>query len=198
MLRFIHVDLRAVESMIFFWQLLSEREKVSEIYILSVAEMDQFRGIYDDEFDNISVRKVMSALSNREVFRGDNKAENRFWVDNLWMLEDLSRNMQMVQPIKSLQVGSLMEKINATIDSQYEALNVVIVPFHKRGSLMRNDTLYINFFALLFEKKIDGRFFGDHQSIQDYLFVHLVELILQSHEKGSQPEAVRPLRNVFY
>ena len=198
-LKNIRLDLEAVENMLFFWNMIAEKEKVSEIYILSVAETEQFRGIYDHEFDNISVRKVMSALSNREVFRGDNRKESRFWVDNLWMLEDLDYTMNVVAPIKRLHLDDLVENINqATGESVYETLRVVFVPFYNQPSLIRNNTLYINFFKTLPARGEKQRLLLDGKPIKDYIQQELTALLLSAKHTGRGKETVGALRNVFY
>lgn len=199
MLKNIKLDLQAVENMLFFWNMIGEKEKVSEIYILTVAEMEQYRGVYDEEFDNISVRKVMSALSNREVFRGDNRKESRFWVDNLWMLEDLNYTMDIVAPIKRLHLDDLVSTINEKVKdySIYETLNVVFVPFYNQPSLVRNNTLYINFFKALPERG-KQELLLDNLPIKEYILNQLVELVNKANKSGKGAQVVNPLRNVFY
>lgn len=192
--------MQAVENMLFFWNMIGEREKVSEIYILTVAETEQYRGIYDTEFDNISVRKVMSALSNREVFRGDNRKESRFWVDNLWMLEDLKYTMDIVAPIKRLHLDDLVPKINENVEGEsiYETLNVVFVPFYNQPSLVRNNTLYINFFKALPERGEKQDLLLDGLPIKEYILQQLTELVQEANRSGKGNRVVTPLRNVFY
>ncbi len=199
-LKNIKVDMQAVENMLFFWNMIGEREKVSEIYILTVAETEQYRGIYDTEFDNISVRKVMSALSNREVFRGDNRKESRFWVDNLWMLEDLKYTMDIVAPIKRLHLDDLVPKINENVEGEsiYETLNVVFVPFYNQPSLVRNNTLYINFFKALPERGEKQDLLLDGLPIKEYILQQLTELVQEANRSGKGNRVVTPLRNVFY
>lgn len=199
-LKNIKLDMQAVENMLFFWNMIGEREKVSEIYILTVAELEQYRGIYDTEFDNISVRKVMSALSNREVFRGDNRKESRFWVDNLWMLEDVKYTMDIVGPIKRLHLDDLVQKINKSVknESVYETLNVVVVPFYNQTSLVRNNTLYINFFKALPERGKSQELLLDKLPIKEYILQQLTELVERANRGGKGSRVVTPLRNVFY
>src|SRR6056297_3044560 len=137
MLERIRLNLQAVENLLFFWNMVHERQKVSEVYILRVAETPEFRAVYDDEFDNISVRKVLSALSNREVFRGDNRKESRFWVDNLWMLEDLDHIMKMVSPLKRLHLDDLVETVRAVNpDFHTDTIEVLFVPFYRQKAIV--------------------------------------------------------------
>lgn len=199
-LKNIKLDMQAIENMLFFWNMIGEREKVSEIYILTVAELEQYRGVYDTEFDNISVRKVMSALSNREVFRGDNRKESRFWVDNLWMLEDVKYTMDIVAPLKRLHLDDLVQKINKSVknESVYETLNVVVVPFYNQPSLVRNNTLYINFFKALPERGESQELLLDKLPIKEYILQQLTELVERANRSGKGSRVVTPLRNVFY
>ncbi len=199
MIKRITVDLHTVENLLFFWNMIAEREKVSEIFILSVAELPQFQAIYDEEFDNISVRKVLSALSNREVFRGDNRRESRFWVDNLWMLEDLEYTMRMVTPLKQLHLEDLVEPLNRLVpQDRYEELKVVFVPFPRRTSVIRGNGLYINFFRTLPRKgKGEGGRIDGHP-MKSFIEEQLAELLRKAGQEGYRSVQDSTLRNVFY
>lgn len=199
MVKRIKLDLQAVENMLFFWTMMAERTKVSEVFILSVAEMAQFRGIYTSDFDNISVRQVMSALSNREVFRSNNKKECRFWVDNLWMVEDLTYTMEVVAPIKQLNVDDLVVPLNEqTNPSTIEELSVVVVPFYNLDAVYGRDKLYVNFFRALPEKGQEKVLRIGGKPLKEFIFDGLKQ-ILDASAKGQLVSNEKlALRNVFY
>ena len=83
MLQTIKKNVDVLEAMLYFWQATSEREKVAEVFFYDVAKMDAFKIAYDEEFNEESVRKVLSAIKNREILSDGNKKEKRFWNNNL-------------------------------------------------------------------------------------------------------------------
>lgn len=199
MLKSIKVDLKAVESMLFFWSMIAEREKVSEVYILSVAETPQFRGVYVPGFDNISVRKVLSAISNREVFRSDNRKESRFWVDNIWMLEDLDYIMEMIGPIKRLHLDDMVDRLNEVVPQEVlEELHVVFVPFYYQNAVYGRDTLYVNFFRAIPDKKEERVLSIEGKSLEDFIYQGLVKILEERKEGKPLSYRDQDLRKVFY
>lgn len=149
MVQRIKVNFEAVEAMLFFWQTTSEREKVSEKYLNDVADMEGFKLVYDEEFDRESLRRAMSAVSNREPFQSKNKKEGRFWNNNLWMMEDLSYTDAMIQPIKKLHLDTLIDELNSIEKStDYEIVEVIFVPFHTEEYIITDNKLVVNFFRV--------------------------------------------------
>lgn len=69
----LEMDLKVFETMVYFWMATSEREKVGERYLNDLAAMDDMQVLYGEEFTRESVRKILSAISNRELFRPENK-----------------------------------------------------------------------------------------------------------------------------
>ena len=86
MLKKITVNLEEIESMLYFWHSTKDREKVSEVYLHEIAVMPGLAGTYSEEFNQESVRKVLSAITNRERLSSLTKAEGRFWNNNMWMM----------------------------------------------------------------------------------------------------------------
>lgn len=145
MLQSITVNVQALESMYFIWSSLKDREKIADPFLIALAQSPEMLPIYDDEFTAEGVRKVLSAISNRELMNKPNKAESRFWNYNMWMLEDFELCQLMVQPLKTLNLSHLLPELQ---DYPAEKVEVVFVP----GSLdlvkKVGDKLYINFFML--------------------------------------------------
>ena len=129
--------------MLVFWSMISEKEKVSDLYIQDLAEMDEFKASFDSEFSSDSFRKVLSAVSNKELLNGMSKKEGRFWNYNLWMLEDMEFVAQMIAPLKKLNLDSL----EAAGD-----VEAVFVPMNMQESFSKDGNLYINFFKTIYNE----------------------------------------------
>lgn len=145
-MRKIEINTEAVEMMIFYWTSVAEREKVAEPYILSVADRPEMKLLYDEEFNEESVRRVLSAISNSELLNGGSAKEKRFWNNNMWMIEDLSVMQAMVEPMKKL---NLMEEApRLSTKSGLEDVEVVFVPGTTELYKVEKNKLVINFFKI--------------------------------------------------
>jgi len=177
MIQRIKVNFDTVEAMLFFWQTTSEREKVTEKYLNDVASMEGFKLIYDEEFDAESVRRAMSAVSNREPFQSKSKKEGRFWNNNLWMLEDLEYTHAMLQPIKKLNLDTLIDEINSVnTNKDFDTIEVIFVPFHTEEYLIKGNRLIINFFRVRPDFVSEKTYIGELE-ISDYIKDKIVELL---------------------
>lgn len=154
MLKKISINFEAVEAMLYFWQAIKDKENIPEKFIYDIAEMTGMKEIYDEEFDGESVRKVLSAIKNREVLAFRTKKEARFWNNNLWMMEDLEYANSMVQPIKKLNLDDLADGQG---DKEIE---VIFAPFHFDEYLLKDNKLIINFFKLKPDEDLKTRIKG--------------------------------------
>ena len=66
MLTKVKLNLQEIEAMLYFWHACKDKEKISEKYLTEFAAMPGISLCYDSEFDAESVRKVLSAITNRE------------------------------------------------------------------------------------------------------------------------------------
>lgn len=148
MINTITVNLDAVEMMLFYWQSVSERDKVADSFMIEVAEKEDMKYLYNEDFSKDSVRKVLSAISNREMLNNCNKTENRFWNYNMWMLEDMDNMNGMVAPVKKLNLDDLKEQIK-DIKTDYDKIEVVFIPGHVEEYYIDKNKVVINFFKLL-------------------------------------------------
>ncbi|MGE5653607.1 MAG: hypothetical protein ACM3ZQ_04965 [Bacillota bacterium] len=148
MIQRIRIDLETIESMLYFWQATKDREKVNERFIHDVTQMEAYRLVYDEEFTEESVRKVLSAVTNREPFQGKNRKEGRFYSNNLWMMEDLGYTQTMVQPVKTLNLDALKDKLNAQGVRDVEEIVVHFVPLHLDPFYAHGNHLILNFFRV--------------------------------------------------
>ncbi len=173
----IKVNFDAVEAMAFFWQATNDREKVSEKYLNDVADMEGFRIVYDEEFDRESVRRAMSAVSNREPFQSKSKKEGRFWNNNLWMLEDLEYTNAMIQPIKKLHLDELVDELNSIKGiKEYETIEVFFVPFHTEEYIISGNKLIVNFFRVRPDFVDEKTYIGELE-IADFVKEKVIELL---------------------
>jgi len=78
MLKNIKVNLEEIEAMLYFWHATGEKEKVAESYLNSITQMPGLSACYDDDFNGESVRKVLSAITNRELLSQKTQKEGRF------------------------------------------------------------------------------------------------------------------------
>lgn len=156
----IKIDFDVLEMMIFYWESVASKDKMSDDYFVSIAEKPQMQIIYNKEFSPDSVRKVLSAISNRERLNDRTSQESRFWNNNMWILEDLENMRNMVAPVKTLNLNALVEKYKNV--SRFQELELIFIPAHMEEFYVDENKLYINFFKLIpnYENpkdiKIDG------------------------------------------
>ena len=178
MIQRIRVNLEEIESMLYFWQATNDKERVAESYLHEIASMPGLTASYDDEFNAESVRKFLSAITNKEILSQKTKKEARFWNNNMWMMEDLSYTDTMVKPLKKLNVDDMVEEIkNAEGSSKYEELEVRFSPLHMDEYIIKGNMLVINFFRVMpsFEDEESATIGG--KQIKDFIKEKLEELL---------------------
>lgn len=148
MIKTINNNLNVIESMLYFWQATKEKEKVGENYLVTLSEYDEMKLLYSDDFDAESVRKSLSAISNREMLNGGTQKERQFWNNNMWMLEDMDYMRMMVDPLKKLSLDTLVDSINSKKDIAQEEIEVVFIPANKEEYIIKGNKLVINFFKV--------------------------------------------------
>ena len=167
MIQRIKINLDVVEAMLYFWQSTNDREKVSEQFISDITEMPGLKYAYDNEFNSESVRRALSAVTNREIFSSANRKEGRFYNNNLWMMEDLGYTDMMVQPLKKLNLESLVDGINACEGNEnFEELEVIFSPLHLDEYLITGNKLIINFFRVKPSDVDETTYIGDKEIVE--------------------------------
>lgn len=141
------VDMQAIEAMLYYWEATRDREKVNERFLNEVANMPAMTLCYDEGFDAESVRKVLSAITNREPLSPANRKEGRFFNNNLWMLEDLSLTREMAQPVKVLNLDDVATELSEKYAGDRE-ITVYFAPLHLEQSYSKGDSLALNFFSI--------------------------------------------------
>ena len=144
MLKEVKVNAKALESMLFIWASIKDREKISERFLDQLAHTPEMKGAFGPDFNEMSVRIVLSAISNRERLNGPTKKELRFWNYNMWMLEDEDMRDLMLTPVKQLNVDQATSETSA--DFPYESVEVEFFPGHFETVKQIDNKLFINFF----------------------------------------------------
>ena len=180
MLTHIKLNLQEIESMLYFWHACHDKEKVSEVYLDSIAAMPGLSLCYDKEFNAESFRKVLSSITNRERLSNLNKKEGRFWSNNMWMMEDLGFTDGMAKPLKILNIDSMVDELKDLPGSdKYDELEVIFSPLHFDEYIIKGNKLVVNFFKVLPDDPKDIAYI-DGVVIQDYIKVRLEELMNQA------------------
>lgn len=178
MIKRIKVNLDVVEAMLYYWQATSEKEKVGEPYILSIGDFPEMEYLYGEEFDKESVRKVLSAISNREVLNSESKKDRKYWNNNMWMLEDLEFTNMMVKPLKTLNLNGLIDKLNSISgDIEYDQIEVIFIPGHLDEYIIDENKLIINFFRVMPDLYEEDKVTIGELDLEDYIEQRLEELI---------------------
>lgn len=163
----VKINMEVMEMMLFFWQSTSEREKVSDSYLAEIGSREEMKVLYNDEFNSESVRKVLSAITNREILSEKTKAEGRFWNNNMWILEDLSLATEyMFPPIKQLNGDIFGDK----------DVEIIFIPGTFDTLYKENGKLYINFFKIM-----ANPYAGDGEvTIEDKPFIEFIKDSLEA------------------
>ena len=174
MVNTIKINFDVVEMMLFIWQSVAEREKISETFMLEVANKKEMDYLYDEEFSKESVRKVLSAISNRELLNHPTKKESRFWNNNMWMLEDLDNMNNMVKPVKTLNLDHLKEKLN---NAKFNAVEIIFIPGHVDEYIIDENKLVVNFFKIMVNpmENTDVKILG--KPLKEYVEEKVLEMV---------------------
>jgi hypothetical protein len=176
MLQTIKVNMDVMETMLYFWQATSDKDKVPEKYLNDLAKMPGLSYTYDDEFNAESVRKVLSAITNREPFVSKIKKESRFWNNNMWMMEDPEYMESIIQPLKKLNLDHLVAEINKAVPAgKYEEIEVFFSPLHVKDCYKVENKLIINFFMII--PDFEGNLKVGELPLVEYIKEKIIELV---------------------
>lgn len=177
MLKSININLEVVESMLYYWSSVADREKVVESFFVDVANMEAMELIVSEDFTKESIRKVLSAIQNKELLSNATKPEKRFWSKNMWIADDVSVATMMAQPVKVMNVDDLVDKVNEKYGDKckFENIKVHITPLHLDPYYIVDNQIVLNFFKIYFDEN-DNALFED-MPIKDYIFERICEAI---------------------
>jgi hypothetical protein len=166
----IKVNIEVMEALLYFWEATRGREKVGEKYINALANLSPMPSVYDDKFTAESVRRVLSAITNREPLAPVSRQEGRFFNNNLWMLEDLSLPREMMSCIKTLNLDSLAEELSSEFPGD-EEVTVYFAPLHLDPVHYLKGGISLNFFMLQPDFSGSVTFGGEdlHSSIREHV-----------------------------
>ncbi|PID28153.1 MAG: hypothetical protein CR982_04640 [Candidatus Cloacimonadota bacterium] len=172
MLKSIKVDNTIIEMMLFYWQSSLDKEKVSEQYLNEISQSKQMGYTYDNEFNGESVRKVLSAITNREPFKSNIKKESRFWNNNMWVMEDMELTNFMVDPIKKLNLDSFIPTVE---NSKFEEIELIFVPGTLETSYVKENKIVVNFFKIAVDYMDPEKI-----TIENTPFIEYIENLIKS------------------
>ena len=175
MVKTIKTNFDTVEMMLFIWQSIAEREKVVDSFFIDVANKKEMKYLYGEDFNEESVRKVLSAISNREMLNNASKKERKFWNTNMWMLEDLENMNNMVRPVKTLNLDDVKEKLAG--DTKFEELEVIFIPGHEDEYYIDENKLIINFFRLMVDFMDTTKVNISGKPLKEYIEEKLMEIV---------------------
>lgn len=131
------IGFELIEMMSFFWEQVASKEKIQDAYLIEMAEKAEMKPVYCEDFTQDSFRKVLSAISNKELLSAPTKAESRFWNLNMWMLEDLDNMRTMLDKVKKLN-----------LDDVKSDKNLIFIPGHLEECYEDDKNVYLNFYKI--------------------------------------------------
>ena len=176
MIKTIKVNLNILEYMLYFWQASSENEKVNEDYLMEIASQPEMATLYTEDFTAADLRKVLSAVTNREKLSDINEVAYTFMRNNMWVMDDRGLLSFMVAPIKVLNVDDLAAKVNRIKDIPYETVEVIFLPGTTKDYYIVENKLYINFFKVQADIYDETNVTIDGQPVREYIEAKLLEM----------------------
>lgn len=158
----IHYDL--IEMMSFYWEQVASKEKIQDAYLVEMAEKPAMKVVYGEDFSADSFRKVLSAISNKELLSAPTKAESRFWNLNMWMLEDLDNMRAMLQQVKQLNLDDIRSNTE-----------LFFIPGHLEECYALGENVYVNFFKIFINPSDPERATISGVDFRDYIVSKMTE-----------------------
>jgi len=180
MLQDVSINFDVLEMMLFYWESVASKDKMTDEYFIEIAKKTEVSPLYNEEFSLDSFRRVLSSISNREKLNNKTSLESKFWSQNMRMIEDLNLTRAMLSPIKTLNLDSLKaEPLNL------EKLSVIFIPIPEGDYIVKNNAIYFNFFSIIatykdIENPDEISVFLHGKSIKDYV----IECIMKEYKKA--------------
>ena len=131
--------------------------------------------IYEEDFDENSVRKVLSAVINYEPVNEATKKELEFYNFNKFFADDPG-NVELTLPtVKTLNVSEFIEEFSN--DSRYEEIQINFVPAYDMVDKIDENTLTVNFFKLGIDFSDFETVLVENQQLKDYLRDRIAQMI---------------------
>ncbi len=88
----------------------------------------------------------------------------------MWMLEDLEYTEMMIKPVKTLNLDSIMNKLNTKIENpKYDKLEVLFIPATSEEYLINENKLIINFFRVKPDLYEEGKVSIGDTNFEDFI-----------------------------
>ncbi len=171
----INVKLDVIEAMLYFWKATNEKEKVGEAYMADITSYEAMKPLYKESFDPDAARKVLSAISNREMLNTPCKISRKFWNNNMWMMEDLEYTDMMVAPLKKLNLDALAQELSQA--GAPESIEVHFVPGHHDVYYLEGNKVIINFFRVKPDLMDESIVTIEDQPLYDFVAEKIKELL---------------------
>lgn len=175
MLKSIKINFEVIELMDFYWQTAARREKLSDSFLLDIANRPEMTAIYQEDFDQNSVRKVLSAVINYEPVNEATKKEMEFYNYNKFFADDPG-NVELTLPtVKTLNVNDFIDEFSE--GSHYEEIQINFVPAYNMLDKIDGNTLTVNFFKLGIDFSDFETVLVENQQLKDYLRDRIAQMI---------------------
>ena len=175
MLKFITVNYELIELLQFFWSTVAQGQKVNDAFIMEIAERPEMAAIYTDGFDEQSVRKVLSAVVNKEPVNEATEKELEFYHYNKFNADDPGNVAMILPAIKLLNLDHLKEDYKDA--SQFESVKVVFTAGYDFTSQIDGDTVIINYFKMGLSMVDFETIVIEDQPVADYVEARLREML---------------------
>lgn len=178
MLQNININYEALELLQFFWETAARGEKISDKYIMEIAEKPEMSQIFVEDFDEQSVRKVLSAVINKEPVNEPTSKELEFFSYNKFNADDPGNVEMMLPPVKVLNLDSLKDEFAE--NSKFDSLIVNFVPAYDMVYKIKDNVLTINFFKIEADWSDFDNVFVEGKILKEFVLVKARE-VLQSN-----------------
>lgn len=175
MIKTIKINYEVIELMDFYWQTAARREKLTDSYLLDIAKRPEMQTIYHDDFNENSVRKVLSAVINYEPVNEATKKEMEFYNFNKFFADDPG-NVDLTLPsIKTLNINEFLKELPEEI--RYDEIQINFIPAYDIIDKIEGNTLTVNFFKLGVDFTDFETVLINNQPLKDYLRGKILEML---------------------
>lgn len=175
MIKTIKINYEVIELMDFYWQTAARRKKLTDSYFLDVAKRPEMQTIYHEDFNENSVRKVLSAVINYEPVNEATKKEMEFYNFNKFFADDPG-NVELTLPsIKTLNINEFLKEFPE--DTRYDEIQINFIPAYDILDKIEGNTLTINFFKLGVDFTDFETVLINNQQLKDYLRDKILEML---------------------
>lgn len=171
----ITINYETIELLQFFWETAAKRNKVNDSYIMEIANHPTMAPIYNDTFDEQSVRKVLSAVINYEPVNEATELELEYYQFNKFNADDPGNVEMMLPPIKQLNLDRFKETIADR--TSLESIQVHFVAGYDQSYWIQDNILTLNYFKIEADWSDLDHVFIEGVELEEFVQQKLLELI---------------------